>query len=129
MSQEFADGIQNLSPLSCPDRSGSPEWEHDTAHRNHDNVATTYLRDDALEQLRLGISERIRMAIHLEKGRTGQDTLGPDQIETIVGNEFIFGVATRVAPANLCTLLRREELAVLIPSAHRSSSPGPSCCQ
>ena len=129
MSQEFAAGIQNLSPLSCPDRSGSPEWEHDTVPRCHDNVATTYLRDDALEQLRLGISERIRMAIQLEKGRTGQDTLDLDQIETIVGNEFIFGVAAGVAPASLCALIRKEELAALIPSAHRSSSPVPSCCQ
>jgi hypothetical protein len=129
MSQEFSDGIQNLSPLSCPDRSGSPEWEHEPVPRCHDNVATTYLRDDAFKQLRLGISERIRMAIELERGRTGQESLRPDQIETIVGNEFIFGVAARVAPANLCALLRREELAALIPLAHRSSSPVPSCCR
>ena len=129
MSQEFADGIQNLSPLSCPDRSGSPEWEHDTVHRSRDNVATTYLRDDAIEQLRRGISERIDMAIQLEKGRTGQESLSLDQIETIVGNEFIFGVASRVAPTGLCTLLRKEVLATLIPLDHQNSSPVPSCCQ
>ena len=129
MSEEFAVGIQSLSPLSCPDRSGSPEWEHEPVPRTHDNLTTTYLRDDAFKQLRLGISERIRMAIDLEKGRTGQEALRPDQIETIVGNEFIFGLAARAAPANLCALLQREELAALIPSSRRDSSPGPSCCQ
>ena len=121
MASCFADGVQNLSPVSCEEPTPDcPEWASDNPGRT-DVTDLSYLRDANMVLVKQFTCKRIELALLLEKERTGQTELGDDQIETIIDNEFAFGSACRTTPSALCALIRKEISQSLIPSSPRHS--------